>query len=62
MNKTSAMIGDVVSPVLFMVFVGYHVGKHLDKMAISISVGLFIGFIVAVFNVWKEFKKMKRDS
>jgi F0F1-type ATP synthase assembly protein I len=61
MNKTSAMIGDVVAPVLFMVFIGYHVGKHSDRMAISISMGLFIGFIVAVFNVWKEFKKMKRD-
>jgi F0F1-type ATP synthase assembly protein I len=45
-----------------MVFVGYHVGKHLDKMAASISVGLFIGFVVAVFNIWKEFKKMRRDD
>lgn len=61
MRKTSAMIGDVVAPILFMVFIGYHVGKQLDKMAVSISVGLFIGFVVAVFNIWKEFKKMRRD-
>lgn len=61
MTKTSAMMGDVVAPILFMVFIGYHVGKHFDKMVISISMGLFIGFVVAVFNVWKEFKKMKRD-
>lgn len=61
MNKVSATIGDVVAPILFMLFVGYHVGKYLDKMALSILSGLLIGFLVAVFNVWKGFKKMRRD-
>jgi F0F1-type ATP synthase assembly protein I len=61
MSKSSAIIGDVVAPIILMVFVGYHVGKYLDKMAASISMGLLIGFVVAVFNVWKVFKKMRRD-
>lgn len=62
MNKLSTAIGDIVAPVIFMLFVGYHLGKYLDKLAISLAAGLLIGFIVALFNVWKLMKKMRQND
>ncbi|MBH1989711.1 MAG: AtpZ/AtpI family protein [Alphaproteobacteria bacterium] len=62
MNKLSTAVGDIVAPIVFMVFVGYQVGQYLDKLAISMAIGLLVGFIVALFNVWKLMKKLRRND
>jgi len=38
------------------------VGQYLDKLAISMAIGLLVGFIVALFNVWKLMKKLRRND
>lgn len=62
MNKLSTAVGDIVAPIIFMLFVGYQIGAYLDKRAISIAIGLLMGFIVALFNVWKLMKKLRRND
>ena len=62
MNKFSTAVGDIVAPIVFMMFVGYQVGNYLDKLGISLAIGLLIGFIVAMVNVWKLMKKLRRDD
>ncbi len=57
-KNVAAHIGDVVAPIIFMVFIGYQVGQYFDKMMLSILVSLVIGFVVAIFNVWKLMKRM----
>ena len=62
MNKFPTAVGDIVAPIVFMLFVGYQAGKYLDKLAISMAIGLLLGFVVAMFNVWKLMKKLRRDD
>jgi F0F1-type ATP synthase assembly protein I len=62
MNKVSTAVGDIVAPIVFMLFVGYQVGLYLDKLAISLAIGLLIGFIVAMVNIWKLMKKLRRND
>lgn len=62
MNKFRTAVGDIAAPIVFMLFVGYQVGKYLDKLAISLAIGLLIGFVVAMFNVWKLMKKLRRND
>lgn len=64
MQKSFIAIGEVVAPIVFMVFIGYQVGNYTDKMALSIIVGIIIGFIVAMFNIWKLMKRLscKKDE
>lgn len=62
MNKLSTAVGDIVAPIVFMLFVGYQVGVYLDKLAASLAIGLLIGFIVAMVNVWKLMKKLRRND
>lgn len=62
MNKLSTAVGDIVAPIVFMLFVGYQIGLYLDKLAISLTLGLLIGFIVAMVNVWKLMKKLRRND
>lgn len=62
MSKFSAAAGDVLAPILFMIFVGYQAGKYFDKIGLSIAIGLLIGFVVAMYNVWKLMKKLGRND
>lgn len=58
MDKFTFLIGDFIGPVVFMLFVGYQIGKYSEKMALSIVVCVLIGFVVALLNVWKIMKKI----
>jgi F0F1-type ATP synthase assembly protein I len=58
----SSAVGDIVAPIVFMLFVGYQVGKYLENLAISMAIGVLVGFIVALFNVWKLMKKLRRND
>ncbi len=62
MSKFPAAAGDILAPLLFMIFVGYQAGKYFDKMGVCITIGLLIGFVVALFNVWKLMKKLGRND
>ncbi|MCP5322732.1 MAG: hypothetical protein H6492_01835 [Candidatus Paracaedibacteraceae bacterium] len=58
MDKFTFLIGDFIGPIVFMLFVGYQIGKYSEKMALSIVVCVLIGFVVALLNVWKIMKKI----
>jgi predicted membrane protein len=62
MHKFSITIGEIVAPVVFMVFIGYHAGKYWDQMVVFLTSSLIIGFIVALFNIWKLMKKLGRKD
>jgi len=62
MHKFSAAIGEVVSPIVLMVFIGYCIGQYSGRMVLSIIVCILLGFIVAVVNVWKIMKKLSRGD
>jgi Mn2+/Fe2+ NRAMP family transporter len=61
-TKFPAAVGDILAPILFMIFVGYQAGKYFDKMGGCIAAGLLIGFVVAMFNMWKLMKKLGRND
>lgn len=62
MTKFPAAVGDILAPILFMIFVGYQAGKYFDKMGVCIATGLLTGFVVAMFNIWKLMKKLGRND
>jgi F0F1-type ATP synthase assembly protein I len=63
MQKSFVTVGEIVAPIVFMMFIGYQLGKYIDQMVVSIVICMIVGFIVAVFNVWKLMKRLEdRDE
>lgn len=62
MPKLQTAIGDIVAPIVFMLFIGYQIGRYSGKLALSIIVCFILGFIAAMLNIWKLMKKLGRKD
>lgn len=62
MRKFPEVVGDIVAPILFMIFVGYQAGKYFDNIGVGMASGIIVGFLVAMFNIWKLMKKLRQND